>query len=332
MLQTTDYPIAGAPPLPRRLSAVSKPNLHGIEAAALALMSELSSADLSKIKSIVSQLRGLSGMIGRVGSKAGGLQAMISAAIGKAQRQIAELELTEGRGGSIDPEVKFEMSVYALMSDKAKEFYHEIDADTHYYLAPVNDDGEIVQYAAKKVHGKTLRRLLTLVKFHSFDTASKKKVLEESFGAEAAEGEGTPKDKALLEKKRNELYVVHEALDHLEAYKAYIISRKHEDDIATEMIANNHEIIVRAHDQIDEVIRKYDVLTKDINSDMAMALLKVAKLKMKKMLKEDVINHVLLEIVRPPSISGGIEVPSVAPTTTGVGFDSVPLFFQSFAN
>ena len=100
------------------------------------------------------------------------------------------------------------------------------------------------------------------------------------------------------------------------------------------MIDKNHQAIIVAHDQIDEVARKYDELIADVNNGMAMATLKVAKLKMKKILKDDVIDHILLDqpvTATAQTISGGM--PAVETLSGFAGFSSIqPAFAMPVAN
>ena len=296
----------------------------GIEKEALMLQADLGSGNLSKTRATLKQLKQLAGMLGRVGSDAGKAQSTINSAISKAQRQIDQLEMEESaKDNKADAQEQFEILVYGTMSATAKKFYDGIDANTLYTIAPVGDKGAVVQQAAKTIDGKSLKRLVSLIKFHSMDTDHKKKILYATFGADAVEGEGTPKDKELLLKKKQELLELHEALDDMEAYKALMISHKYKADIAAAMIKKNHKIIAAAHAQIDEVSKKYDDLIRDVDNGMAMAILKAAKLKMKTMLKENVIDHVLLDQeLAATSISGGVHV-AQAIHSTGRSFAEI---------
>ena len=300
---------------------------YGIEKEALRLQADVSSGGVSKTRSVLNQLKQLAGMVGRVGKKTMQVQGIISNAIAKAQKHLTELEMEErATVNNVDAQAKFEMIVYVTMSPQTQKFYDSIDAHMKYTIAPVNDHGHIVSEAAKNVDGKTLKRLVSLIRFHSLDTDHKKKILSVTFGAGAAEGEGTPKNKALLIKKRKELLKLHDALDDMEAYKAFVISHKYRASVAAEMIRNNHEVIAQAHEQIDEVRRKYDILIRDIDNSMAMATLKAAKLKMKRMLNHDVIECVMLEQkVDEPSISGGVSAIEATPNLAGYTNDIVLL-------
>lgn len=282
-----------------------------IKKEVLRLVAELAEAggNLSQARATLAQLRMLSGMAGRAGHKSSQLQGLIGSAMTKVQRLIEQLEEEENqRNAALDPEHKFELLVYGAMSVKAKAFYDAIDEDAHYHIAHINANGEIVHGATRPVDGKTLRQRMRLIKFHSLDTAHKKKILHDTFGAGKAEAEGTPKDKELLIKRHNEMHELHIALGDMEAYKAHMLA--HEGNKAA--IEENHQLIADAHIQIDEVIARYKEVIANPDDGEAVARLKAAKLKMKHMLKEDVIGHVLLE---QPSgthtVSGGVSTTDV---------------------
>ena len=319
--------------IPNLNIAMSKSDSSRIEGDALNIQAGLGGS-LSFVRSSLSQLKMLLGMVGK-GKQSAQAQSTITSAIAKAKSRIEQLESEENsKGGSVDLQAKFELVIYGLMSVRAKKFYDSIDENSTFHLAHVNEDGELSAHKVKHIDGKSIKRLLSLIKFHSLDTANKKKVLYDTFGAEAAEEEGTPKDKETLVKKKKELLELHEALDTIEAYKAYMITRKFKPDVAAAMIDKNHQAIIVAHDQIDEVARKYDELIADVNNGMAMATLKVAKLKMKKILKDDVIDHILLDqpvTATAQTISGGM--PALETLSGFAGFSSIqPAFAMPVAN
>lgn len=293
---------------PNMNPAMKKQDASGVEKEALNLQASLGSGSLSITRATLRQLRQLSGMVGGLGTKSAQVQGTINGAISKAQSKIAQMEMEEGnRLNDADAQEKFQAVIYSFMSVRAKKFYDSINENATFDLAVVNDDGELDHSKKKHIDGKTLKRLVSIIKFHSLDTASKKKALYETFGSEAAEEEGTPKDKAILAKKKKEILELHEALENMEAYKAYILLHKYRPDVAAAMIEKNHKAMVRAHEQIDEVARKYDELLNDMDNGMAMATLKVAKLKMKKMLKEDIIDQIMLDQApAAQTISGAI--------------------------
>ncbi len=304
-----------------------------IEKQALNLQASLGSGSLGITRATLRQLRQLSGLVGRLGTKSAQVQGTISGAIAKAQRKVEQMEQEEGgRGDDANAQEKFQIAIYGFMSAGAKKFYDNINENASFDLAVVNDDGELDPTHKKHIDGKTLKRLVSIIKFHSLDTASKKKVLYDTFGSDVAEEEGTPKDKAVLAKKKKELLELHEALENMEAYKAYMITHKYRADVAAAMIEKNHKAMMLAHEQIDEVARKYDELMLDVDNGMAMATLKVAKLKMKKMLKEDIIEQTLLDQApTAQTISGGVNASGTMPVFAAFG--SMPSgFIQQPAN
>jgi hypothetical protein len=305
----------GAKPYPNFNPKMRKGDSEGIEREAINLQASLGSGNLSVTRSTLRQLRMLAGMVGGLGKRSAQVQGTINSAIAKAQSKISQLEMEENNPVVTQgQQAKFQTAIYSLLSTRAKRFFDDIDEDASFTIAPVMEDGELAHHAKKKVDGKTLKRLITLIKFHSLDTTNKKKVLYEAFGSEAAEEEGTPKDVVLLAKKKKELLNLHEALDTMEAYKAYVISMKYKPDVAAVMIEKNHQKVMLAHEQIDEVAHQYDDLISDVNNGMAMAKVKVAKLKMKRMLKEDIIDHMLLDQeTNAPVISGGLTSSQTTP-------------------
>ncbi len=301
-------------------------DLARLEKEAVMLSAGLAGGGVPATRATLAQLKMLSGMVGQFGTKSAAVKAMIGSAIAKAQRQLQELEDEEHRRGSIDSaEVKFDRIIYDMLSPRAKKFFDAIDEDKAYVIAPINKDGDVVATAAKKVKGSDLRKKLTFIKFQSLDTDSKKKILTDTFGAEEAEHEGTPLTKWALKKRKRELAKLHEALDDLEAYKALTISQKFPHDVADDLIERNHKAIALAHAQIDEVNAQYDAVLADMENGVAKAKLRASKLKMKKLLKEDVIEVVLLEqSSATPHISGGVSVANaesgLAAPNTGTGY------------
>lgn len=295
-------------PYPNLNPKMRKGDADGVEREAINLQASLGSGSLGVTRATLRQLRLLAGMVGGLGKRSSQTQGTINSAIAKAQSKIKQLEMEETNYvTNEDKQEKFHIAIYGFLSVRAKRFYDSIDENESFTIAPVLDHGQLAHHANKKIDGKTLKRLVTFIKFHSLDTANKKKVLYDVFGSEAAEEEGTPKDSVMLAKKKMELLELHEALDTMEAYKAYIIKSKYKPDIAAAMIEKNHEKVLLAHEQIDEVAHQYDELIRDVNNGMAMAKIKVAKLKMKKMLKEDIIDQMLLDQEsNAPVVAGGL--------------------------
>jgi hypothetical protein len=283
---------------------------EGVEKEALNLQAGLSGSNLGATRATLRQLRMLAGSLTGSGKRAAAVQGTISGAIARAQSKIEQLEIEENRRAhSCDPGLKFDLAVYSMMSGRDRRFYDSIDEKQRFVLPVVTEEGELDPYAIRTLDGKSLKRLVSLLKFHSLDTAGKKKVLQDTFGTEAAEEEGTPRDAAVLRKKKEELLELHRALSDLEAYKAYLITRKYRPQVAALLIERNHKIIAGAHRRIDEVEARYDDALKDVDNGMAVAMLKASKLKMKQVLRDEVVEQVLLDQeATAPLITGGVPV------------------------
>lgn len=237
---------------------------------------------------------------------------MIQMAITQAEQQLEALSDESGRFKE-DSHARhlFQVAVYATMSGQAKKFYNEIDKKTTYTLAPVKD-GMVVDTVKKEVHGEELRKKFSLLKYHSMSEAEKKDVLHSTFGMI---NDLIPDNLDKLKAERDDVFALHQALKDMEAYKAYMSISKLGGSIRNVLVdvANDHEGFARAHVEVDMLVAAYDKLMVNPKDEQAIAAFKAARMKMRKTLKDDVIDKILLN-----NDSGGLGRDIISPPITPI--------------
>lgn len=289
-------PAAGAAPVfcDRRIPD----ELRGIEAEAGAIRTALASASRDQTRRLLTQLKALSARMpvysGRRARRSAGV---IQAAITQAEQQLECLSDDEGqRLHDAHASPAFERHVYHAMSRRAKHFYDTIDGRSTYRLAPVSEGGQVLETVRRDVQGNELRKDFSLLKYHSMSEDRKREVLTRSFGT-ADHGEPVAADTAVLRREREELAPLRRALRMMEAYKAFTSMLRARGSVNRVMtaIASDHDHFARAHAQADALAAAYDRLLEDPRDEDAQMQLARVRARMKKTLKDDIIEGVLLD-------------------------------------
>ncbi len=273
-------------------------DLHTVDEEAHELKMALASANRDRTRIILDQMKSLAGRMPTQGRKARRSAGVLQAAITQAEQQLEALNDDEYRRTHDDAAVRrlFEIAVYSTMSKDAKMFYNNIEHDKTYKLVAVAPGGKVEKTIEKEVEGEHLRRHFSLLKFHSMSEAEKRQVLNETFGVDNAV-EQVANDAAKLKAEREELAHLHDALKDMEAYRAYISITHSHGNLRKVMveIALDHDHFQRAHKEVDALVQAYDAVLAAPDDEGAKVRLVEARRRMKKTLKDDIINDVLLD-------------------------------------
>ncbi|MBY0407133.1 MAG: hypothetical protein K2Q01_05530 [Rickettsiales bacterium] len=279
-----------------------------VEAEAISLRQSLSSASRDRTRMVLEQLKALNSRLpprGRHNRRSAGV---IISAISQAEQQLEaqEDDYYLHSHDSMATRRAFAAAVYTVMSAADKEFYNQIEQKATYSIAPVSDEGVVVTSVKEEVTGEELQQRFSILKYHSMSEAEKRDVLNRTFGTNN-DSEVVATSKDVLKREREGLVELHQALKDMEAYKAYrhITGSLGYLMGAMGKIGRDHEVFERAHEDVDALIRAYDKLIENPEDENARTQLKLFRARMKRTLKDDVINKLLLEAeipVRPVEV------------------------------
>jgi hypothetical protein len=291
-----------------------------VEGEVSALMAQLASADQDKIRQIISRLQMLKSKAAPGSTASRRSYRVVADALAQAQLQLIDTMYDDWKDKpQFSFNTMFEVHVYASMGAQAQQFYNAIDQTASYTITPVVQNGQMLVTEQKQIEGKQLRRLFSVVKYHAMSEKDKKDILSKTFGTEAVEDD-KPKDATALKAEKEDLQHLHQALRDMEAYKAYILLSQSGGNLQGAMVrvAANHAVFTKAHSKVDEVIRVYTELMANPNDPVARAALKYTRFQLRELLRDEVVNKVLLESVeQPPAISATLGAAFAGPGLPG---------------
>jgi hypothetical protein len=268
---------------------------HGVEEEALSLKQQLSSADRDKTRLLLVQLKALHSRVPTTGRKARRMAGMIIAAIAQAEHQLEaqEDETYNHNYNRLQARRAFIEAVYNVMNRVDRDFFHTIDKNAIYKIAPVSESGVVVTSTKEEVTGEELQHKFSILKYHSLSEQEKRDVLHRTFGTQA--GDELPTEVEALRRQRVELAELQGALRHMEAYRAYLHFTQSAGYLMGAMgkIGSDHEIFAKAHVQLAATLEAYDRLIADPSDEQAKNDLKRLRTMMRQTLKDEVINRVL---------------------------------------
>lgn len=306
-------PSPGIPPVARGKDAMV--DMDDLEAEAKDIKGRLVSADRYKTSQLLAQLRALGARMPAHGRRARRSANIIQMVITQAEQQLAALDEEQTmKHFEHFAHFAFQAVIYTAMSQQAKVFYNNIDANATYEVAPVTAGGVVVTDAKIEVDGEHLRSHFSMIKYHSMSESEKKDVLSKTFGTDK-DNELVSRDAAVLKRERDELGLLHRALEDMEAYKAFMGLSKSGLRVQKALIeiAYDHQGFARAHGEVDALLRAYDRLMQNPADEEAATALKLARARMKKTLKEEIIDRILLDADEGAPAKAGEITPPLTP-------------------
>lgn len=283
---------------------------HDVMQEALELRAQLRTANRDQTREVLEKLRCLSSRISGNGRRARRSAGIVQSSITQAQQQLETLSDEANYLEQFFASQKaLELCVYVAMSKPAQEFYHAIEQKT-YHIAPVTRAGVVSVGEKREVEGEQLRHEFSMIKYHSMTEVEKRSMLNEALRMnESAELVSNNPDYLIVERKA--VAELHGYLRNMEAYKAYrnLTDRKGRPLDAMLEIAREHDDFMRAHAAVDDLLRAYDRLILHIYDAEAIEDFKATRSRMKRILKEDIMERVLLDGDSASETHGSITPP-----------------------
>lgn len=274
-------------------------NINALVSEAKSIQMQLAGADLDGTKQYLARLQDLLDRIPRDDRRGRRSARIIDAIIVQAQRQLNR-QYAEEVIDSLNILLCAEMQItlYQSMSSAQQHFYVHIDNKQTYMLPAIAAHGGLAGAAAdtKEVSGQQLRERFSVLHYHSLSEAEKQSLLNKTFG-EGAICMDAPLTKDALVHRREELAYLRDALQDMEAYKAYLTLSESEGDVRMVLgkIAYNHSRFDSARAQIDALEQVYATLEKSPQDKTALAALEFTRGQLQEQLKNGVMQNALVE-------------------------------------
>lgn len=270
--------------------------LAALEERAALIMSQIASSnDPSQLRSLANEARMLITQIPQGSTRAGTTRALIDAAVQSGEQRASEAEGDEGSqalsGGGGGPRSlgssAFQSQMLQLMSSQERQFMNSLEDNKQYKMASIDKDGNVTE-TGKSVEGAQLKEDFARVKYHS---------LTEEQQAGVTLPDGTKATHMTPEQENKELDKLNKSLDDLEGYKAHKLM---EQGASRDECKECHRHFDKAREQVhgiqDRIRRRQELREngKDTEANMENAMIQVDKGRLRKTLKDEVIDDALL--------------------------------------